>query len=271
MMDSLAELRAWEAWILFLVIGVSILLPLGLRSARIRSLNLAVSRVVQRVGGTFEETGMLTEPSVELTLAGRPAWMEFYSGRRFLSPYTCVVVNVRGVSPGTLHIVPQGFAKTFLSLLGWRDLPVGDPDFDGKYSVQASPESLVAQVFRQDRRHQSIATVLRLRGMVDPTIDLDRETLTVRTRELLTHEAGLIELIKTAEEFTGYILQSPADSGIRLEEVRISTEGECPVCATGMKGRILRCKSCGTPHHAECWTYIGRCSVFACRSKEFDA
>jgi hypothetical protein len=80
-----------------------------------------------------------------------------------------------------------------------------------------------------------------------------------------------MELIKTAEEFAGYILQSPAESGIQLEDVRISTGGLCPVCSTELKGKILRCRSCGMPQHAECWTYVGRCSVFACRSKEFDA
>lgn len=43
------------------------------------------------------------------------------------------------------------------------------------------------------------------------------------------------------------------------------TIGTCRVCGTGMSRRIVACASCRTPHHAECWTYAGRCSTYGCR------
>lgn len=41
--------------------------------------------------------------------------------------------------------------------------------------------------------------------------------------------------------------------------------GTCRVCGTGMSRRLVSCARCRTPHHAECWTYVGMCSTYGCR------
>lgn len=40
----------------------------------------------------------------------------------------------------------------------------------------------------------------------------------------------------------------------------------CPYCKSeiGELRETLRCSWCGTFHHAECWSALGRCSVFNC-------
>lgn len=37
-----------------------------------------------------------------------------------------------------------------------------------------------------------------------------------------------------------------------------------------MTAAVVGCRACRTPHHAECWSYLGRCSTYACRSIEAD-
>ena len=44
----------------------------------------------------------------------------------------------------------------------------------------------------------------------------------------------------------------------------------CPVCAESLKHACVACKSCDTPHHSECWTYAGKCAIFACGSRKSD-
>lgn len=39
----------------------------------------------------------------------------------------------------------------------------------------------------------------------------------------------------------------------------------CQVCGDGLAGAVRQCSRCGTPHHEECWRYIGRCATFGCR------
>jgi hypothetical protein len=42
----------------------------------------------------------------------------------------------------------------------------------------------------------------------------------------------------------------------------------CKVCAEAIdQGPVIFCASCRTPHHRECWEYIGACSIYGCGSK----
>jgi hypothetical protein len=38
----------------------------------------------------------------------------------------------------------------------------------------------------------------------------------------------------------------------------------CAVCRTPLGDRVRRCRRCRTLHHADCWTWLGGCAVFAC-------
>lgn len=42
----------------------------------------------------------------------------------------------------------------------------------------------------------------------------------------------------------------------------------CQVCSTPIDRDAVRCASCATPHHRDCWVYLGRCSTYACGSKD---
>lgn len=50
-----------------------------------------------------------------------------------------------------------------------------------------------------------------------------------------------------------------------LEQVLISS-GTCPYCQTPVLDDVYQvfCKSCGIPHHDECWQENGHCAVFGC-------
>lgn len=38
----------------------------------------------------------------------------------------------------------------------------------------------------------------------------------------------------------------------------------CAVCGELLVGQIVMCKKCETPHHKDCWKYLGKCSVYGC-------
>lgn len=38
----------------------------------------------------------------------------------------------------------------------------------------------------------------------------------------------------------------------------------CRVCGEGLTVEGVACKSCGTPHHMDCWEFAGKCSVYGC-------
>jgi hypothetical protein len=45
--------------------------------------------------------------------------------------------------------------------------------------------------------------------------------------------------------------------------------GNCQVCGEQMDRRVVYCGKCRTPHHEECWSYIGQCSTYGCREIRF--
>lgn len=63
-----------------------------------------------------------------------------------------------------------------------------------------------------------------------------------------------------------------AESGpVRVVGSDLAAGGEaafCPVCGDPVGEEPVRCLRCSTPHHGECWDYVGACSVFGCRSTE---
>lgn len=44
----------------------------------------------------------------------------------------------------------------------------------------------------------------------------------------------------------------------------------CQVCGEAIGGKDeVHCGSCGTPHHKDCWDYIGQCSTYNCRCRTY--
>jgi hypothetical protein len=269
MIAMLAAMSEGEVAVFLLVAFVAIVVGLVVSFRRKERPSEAARRLAFRLGGTFEDGGLFGEPQVKLTLGGRPAWIEYFRGdlNNFKASWTRVVVGMRGVSPGSLHILQEGFGQSFLKVFGAQDITVGDADFDARYVIRATPESLALRVFRPEQRHQVIASTQRLRRMTDPTIDLDTSTLIVQVREYVGDERDLMELVKTAEEFLGYVVVPTPPTGIMFVDVQVTGSGLCLVCGTALREAPVRCESCKTPHHRECWAYMGRCSTYGCRGR----
>lgn len=240
--------------VILVLAGAGILIVVFSRDHAMRATLEAVAR---KVGGTVPSGSA----DLEFAIADRKARLELYEGSKNGWPFSRVVVDVKD-APGTLHVLEVGLGQAFLKLFGAQDLRVGDAAFDEEYVVKATPATLVPQVFCPERRSDLIRTIRRLKGYLDPTFDLNRGVVTVTVREHLDEDASLLTLIQTASEFVGFV--DPRSPEIQLGELILPPGGSCPVCGTGLGMPAVNCTSCGTPHHPECWQYMGRCSTYAC-------
>jgi hypothetical protein len=64
--------------------------------------------------------------------------------------------------------------------------------------------------------------------------------------------------------FLRVALRSARGTAVEALQV-VAQQGICQVCGEGMTSRVVTCARCRTPHHAECWAYVGLCSTFGCR------
>jgi hypothetical protein len=251
----------------FFVVIIGVIIAMACNAARKNRMRAALQRVAARVGGVVEEGGVFSRTRMRFQIGGRAAWIEVHAGSKNNPAYTQVSVDVRGRSRGSLHILPEGIGQSFLKMFGAQDLEIGNAAFDASFVIKANPESIARNVFSSDRQRAVIAAVSRIQNLGDPTIDLDVNQLCVRVRAYVAEEGGLLQLLKTTEEFVGFLFGSSSDPGIQIGKVRVLSGGECPVCGTAMADQVVRCEACQTPHHGECWKYVGRCSTYGCRGK----
>jgi hypothetical protein len=256
--------------------GILILLVLlgvfAFLADRRKRMTATLRRLAQRFGGTVVEGGWFREPRLHLTIAGREGRVEFHTSTNQSEPsYSRVVVDVRGGSPGYLHIVEEDFGQAVMKLLGGQDLDVGDAAFDKDYVIRATPAELARRMFSRERREEGIRIVRRLRKYLDSTFVLSPQSVTVMVRDCLRDEPDILELIEAAERFVPFALPDLAPVGMDVVEVKVGTDGACPVCGTRTAEQSVRCESCRTPHHRECWQYMGRCTTYACNGKRFVA
>jgi type II secretory pathway pseudopilin PulG len=222
----------------------------------------------RRLGGTYQQARLARRDVIEFPLDGVTARVEFRPPGEDDQGGTQLLVPMKKPPPGTLHILPEGFGQSFLKMFGAQDLSVGDPAFDDAYVVKATPESFVFRVFAPDRRSRVIRAVRQLEGMSHPTIEVGWAHLRVQVREEVRSEGRLVGLVNTAKEFLEALR---LDSEIEFGDLAMAKDSTCPVCGTGLDDLVVRCEICKTPHHVECWKYVGQCSTYACAGKRFVA
>ncbi|MBV8559053.1 MAG: hypothetical protein JO116_26230, partial [Planctomycetaceae bacterium] len=42
----------------------------------------------------------------------------------------------------------------------------------------------------------------------------------------------------------------------------------CKVCGEAIVTPGVVCGTCRTPHHRDCWEFVGRCSIYGCDGKQ---
>jgi hypothetical protein len=251
----------------FALLGAAVLI-IEVVKAHVRTRQASFEKTAHALRGRYQPAGFGTYDRIEFPLDGTLATVEFISGREEDVGGTRITVPLPNPSPGTLHILPDGFGQAFLKMFGSQDLIVGEPDFDRKYVVKATPESFVGRFFSPDRRSRLILAVRQLEDLSHPTLEVTRNYLRVQVREVVRSVGRLHGLISAAREFLEVLR---VDSGIELGELATRTGSTCPVCGMGLGVSAVRCERCKTPHHLECWRYVGQCSTYACTGKRFVA
>lgn len=214
------------------------------------------SRAALRLGGTYD--GVL-----RFTVCGRPAEMRVEEGSE--DPETVVNVDLRGRAPGFLKITTKG--PFFLRwLFGESGIEVGDREFDRDFRVTSVPESLACRVFQPDRRD---AVIRALREGSVGWMELKADRLRLHVSSSLVEELPIVGLARAATVMVDALLGSALSGRIQWMENTEEPSGECRVCGTELRERVVTCSRCRTPHHEECWRYAKQCSTYACKATRF--
>ena len=102
----------------------------------------------------------------------------------------------------------------------------------------------------------------RLLVQVDRNLGQSSEALAQAVREALVIHDGLLEGVHRRMNQGIAIVDQPdaweEDAGPPI----------CKVCGEPITaGAVIVCAACNTPHHRDCWEYVGACSIYGCNGK----
>ncbi|MFO0958777.1 MAG: RING finger protein [Isosphaeraceae bacterium] len=159
---------------------------------------------------------------------------------------------------------------------GTRPVHTGIPEFDGQYLAHSNDPQIASDVLRvpsvraaldELRRlappHGMLASVNpeRLLVQVDRNLGASAPSLEAAVRDaLIIHDylrAGVTRRIGDGVEIVAAGPAAPEDAGPPV----------CKVCGDAIVAEFVYCGQCRTPHHRDCWTFVGGCSIFGCQGK----
>ena len=262
------------ALICYGVIRTSVKLVGWLSGSRFR----AYRHLAARYQGKYENRGMSDPPTVSFTHNGstvRVGLAPQFPGQPTF-PRTRVVARFARGLPFRMELSPVARASPAQPPKGTRPVRVGDAEFDRAFLVQANDPDM-ARDFLTAPVRWAMASLLRLGppgGMlvsinpermlvqVDRNLGLSIDLLDQGVQEALTIHDGLQSGVASRlGEGVDIVAAGPAsseDSGPPL----------CKVCGETITDTPkVFCSTCRTPHHRDCWEFIGTCSVFGCKGK----
>jgi hypothetical protein len=234
-------------------------------------------QLAARFRGRFESRGFGEPPTVSFTHNGsnvRVGLAPQVAGKP-QSPRTRVVARFPRGLPFRLELAPISRPAPVQPPKGTRVVRVGDLEFDRAYVVQANDIEM-ARAFLSPAVRWSIGNLERLGppgGMlvsvnpermlvqVDRNLGLHAEPLASAVHESLIIHDGLCQGVSAQlNEGIAIVAAGPAapdDAGPPI----------CKVCGEAIVVPGVLCETCKTPHHRDCWEFIGACSIYGCNGK----
>jgi hypothetical protein len=237
-------------------------------------------QLAARFNGRYESRGLSDPPTVSFQHRGavvRVGLAPTVPGQATL-PRTRVVARFRRGIPFRLELAPRARPEPAQAPKGTRLVKTGDAEFDRNHVVRANdaemaldfltPQVCWAIVNLERMVHAGGMLVSinpeRLLVQVDRNLGQYAEILCQMVSETLVIHDGL-QLGVSRRMSEGISIVGPGASTEEQEELGPPI---CKVCGEVIEeGPVILCASCRTPHHRDCWDYVGSCSIYGCGSK----
>lgn len=263
-----------ECLLAFLLLGglLITLIVVGLiRSAGAGRSDQAYRRLAERYAGTFVSGGWFQRRSVAFRYGQEQTPVSVYTSRRNGRSYTYIDIDWPDpnlhceVLSRWAYVPNQHEFRNLQEILSGRDF---DREFvvlhhrpqeadglltDGvRWHVERLRSCLGDNFVHVAFRQGSLRLIKQEQARsFDQLDDLVRAALSLFDQAMLTKREGI--------EF--------CDDG----QVQLVTEAVCQVCGEDILTDMVFCRRCRTPHHLECWQYVGVCSIYGCQERGYFA
>jgi hypothetical protein len=236
----------------------------------------AYRRLAARYNGRYESRGLSDTPTVSFNHNGstvRVGLAPTIAGQPNQIPRTRVVARFKTGIPFRMELAPVSRPAPAQPPKGTRPVRIGDPEFDRAFVMQANDQDM-ARDFLGPPAREAISNLQsgvsdggmlvsinpeRLLVQIDRNLGLNTEALSWAVQKALVLHDGLIEGVSRRVTQGIDIVDRPDGPD--------DDEGPpvCKVCGQPITGgAVVVCAVCRTPHHRDCWEYVGACSIYGC-------
>lgn len=187
-----------------------------------------------------------------------------------------VQVQIPWIDSNTrLNVYPATIAERLKKFIGLEDIRIGSPDFDKKYIIQGNQQQLVELLTAEAQ--SMISRIVRMTSKDEGNFSIGGSNFQVRkyfaesdldwtTYQYIRLCVELYDILSRQNGVGITFIDTPEVQSQVIDRSRIAI---CMVCGDEIYKDLIYCRSCQTPHHQECWEYIGMCSTYACGQRQF--
>lgn len=239
----------------------------------------AYRQLAARHRGKYETRGLSDPPTVSFIHNGatvRVGLAPTIVGQPGQIPRTRVVARFGRGIPFRMELAPTARPAPPQSPRATRPVATGDREFDHGYVVRANDVEMSRNFLNPPIRWtvNSLQQLVHRGGML---VSINPERMLVQVdRNLGTNIESLAFVVKQALALHDGLLDAVTrrmSQGVDIVDQPASWEEDagpptCKVCGEPIdESEIIVCASCNTPHHRDCWEYVGACSIYGCNGK----
>ena len=220
-----------------------------------------LSSLARRLGGIHKSERRDYNGAVIWSLDETQAVLYFLENSR--GRVEGVTLRLRKACSFRLRLFPEtGWARV-RRFFGAQDVQTGDAALDRAYMVQTDRVANARSVLTRDVR----MAIFALGRFAPLSLEMGPNGIVLRTAQ------GSMERFDRLVAFTGDALAlarailQVLDPSVIAGEMELQGPGSCPVCSTPVEEDRAVCSRCRTPHHGDCWKYLGGCAVYACAGR----
>ncbi len=237
----------------------------------------AYKQLAGRYRGRYESRGLVDPPTVSFNYNGssvRVGLAPVVAGQPN-PPRTRIVSRFAAGLPLRLELFPALRPAPTQQPRGTRPIRIGDPAFDREFVVRANDPEIARTLLVEPEVRRALDVLRRFAPPAGFLLTVNPERLLVQIdRDLGAQSAALDQAVREALVLNDRLLISVETQGSRGVSV-LSTEPTeadlaplCKVCGEDIEGKHVACDVCKSPHHDDCWAFVGGCAIYGCVGKQ---
>ena len=248
-----------------LVLVVFIMIALGVLGSVLstqRQVNELFRNIATRMDGRV--IGPQSLPTVEFNKNG----VVFVVRGRVLKGKSTLTIYSIWPEPGfRAKLFPETISDAMKTFIGMQDIKVGNPKFDARFVVQSNDKHRLLEILQPDAQ----AAIFSLGK--EAVLNINGAKIQLERHIDLSDRVGVNKVIHLFMDAYFVLTKSALDLSGSLQVTAVSFSVEksvCMICGEAVVERRVQCRRCQTPHHQECWEYLGQCSTYGCGATKWN-